>query len=980
MQTTRIDVILKTLDTRAREKTREFKRLGAPDLTDVVIVDSYITSANLSSDEKEQVLRSLVNPHIERGVIDSTIIEKPFTVAIEIGYLAGVTDNVGTTAMETITDVTGREHSDALVSSARVYALYGNVNDLEVERIKKSLYNALIERASLVTWNEYVAKHGFAKTIPHVDLHATANADIVSLSVSDEELLAMGTAGVKGSDGKRRGPLALSLKDMQAIREHFKTLGRNPTDIEIEMIAQTWSEHCKHRIFASPMEGLPKGIYKEYIKRATEEIRAKKGKKDFCVSVFSDNSGVIQFDKNWLVTHKVETHNSPSALDPFGGAITGIVGVNRDAIGTGLGSKPVANMYGFCVGEPTDTHPLFRDERMQEQMLPPRRILDGVVRGINSGGNCSGIPTTHGFLICEDRFRGKPLVFAGTVGLLPRKTAGRKSWEKAARPGDLIVSVGNRVGLDGIHGATFSSVKLDEGSPATAVQIGDPITQKKFSDMLVKEARDLGLYNSITDNGAGGISSAIGEMARESGGCRVDLEKVPVKYPGLAPWQIWISESQERMTLAVPKNKWKELSALAKRRGVEVTVIGEFTKGGQAQVAWNGKTILDLSLAFLHDGWPREELAIKEPIRVLTPLKRSAQSEFGTDMLALLSRPSIASHLYIAEQYDYEVQGGSVTKPVQGRGRVPAPSSVTKPVLSSKAGILMTSALYPTYSDGDTYKMAAASIDTAVRQAVVGGANLDSIAILDNFCWSRSNTPESLWDLREAGRACYETALAYETPYISGKDSMHNDFRGYDHKANPVSISIPPTLLISALAVLPNALDAVSLDFKQGGDLIYVIGETHDEFGGTEYGAMYGHATEGVPSVDANAWAKIYKSYGRARKYTNAGFAVARGGLATALNTMAIGGGLGYEIDLKKLRGTYTSREAALFAESQGRIVCTVSKRDRASFEKIMGTNAVCLGKVVKDDVVIVKDAKDTIVATTVEQLQLAFEKTFKGF
>ncbi|MEI8130297.1 MAG: AIR synthase-related protein [bacterium] len=980
MQTTRIDVILKTLDTRAREKTREFKRLGAPDLTDVVIVDSYTTSANLSSDEKERVLRSLVNPHIERGTIDSTIIEKPFTVAIEIGYLAGVTDNVGTTAMETITDVTGREHTDASVSSARVYALYGNVNDLEVERIKKSLYNALIERATLVTWNEYVAKHGFSKTIPHVDLHATASADIVSLSVSDEELLAMGTAGIKGADGKRRGPLALSLKDMQAIREHFKTLGRNPTDIEIEMIAQTWSEHCKHRIFASPMEGLPKGIYKEYIKRATEEIRTKKGKKDFCVSVFSDNSGVIEFDKNWLVTHKVETHNSPSALDPFGGAITGIVGVNRDAIGTGLGSKPVANMYGFCVGEPTDTHPLFRDERMQEQMLPPRRILDGVVRGINSGGNCSGIPTTHGFLICEDRFRGKPLVFAGTVGLLPRKTAGRKSWEKAARPGDLIVSVGNRVGLDGIHGATFSSVKLDEGSPATAVQIGDPITQKKFSDMLVKEARDLGLYNSITDNGAGGISSAIGEMAREAGGCRVDLEKVPVKYPGLAPWQIWISESQERMTLAVPKNKWKELSALAKRRGVEVTVIGEFTKGGQAQVAWNGKTILDLSLEFLHDGWPREELAIKEPMRVLTPLKHSVQSELGADMLALLSRPSIASHLYIAEQYDYEVQGGSVTKPVQGRGRVPAPSSVTKPVLSSKAGILMTSALYPTYSDGDTYKMAAASIDTAVRQAVVGGANLDSIAILDNFCWSRSNTPESLWDLREAGRACYETALAYETPYISGKDSMHNDFRGYDHKANPVSISIPPTLLISALAVLPNALDAVSLDFKQGGDLIYVIGETHDEFGGTEYGALYGHATEGVPSVNATAWAKVYKSYGRARKYTNAGFAVARGGLATALNTMAIGGGLGYEIDLKKLRGTYTSREAALFAESQGRIVCTVAKRDRESFEKIMGTNAVCVGKVVKDDIVIMKDGKDTVVATTVEQLQLAFEKTFKGF
>ncbi len=986
MNTTRIDVILTTPDTRAREKAREWKRLGAKDLADVVMVDSYVTDAVMTDFERENVLKSLVNATMERGTTSGTIIEKPFTIAIEIGYLPGVTDNVGTTAMETITDVTGRTHENASVSSSRVYALYGNVNDAEVERIKKSLYNPLIETAKLITWNEYQSGKGFSKVIPHVDLHAEAKADIVSLDVSDEELVKIGTQGIKNPEGnyaghgKRRGPLALNLADMQAIRSHFKTLGRAPTDIELEMIAQTWSEHCKHRIFASPMEGVARGLYKDYIKRATEEIRALKGKKDFCVSVFSDNSGIIEFDKNWLVTHKVETHNSPSALDPFGGAITGIVGVNRDAIGTGLGSKPVANMYGFCVGEPTDTRPLFRDERGEEQMLSPRRILDGVVKGVNSGGNASGIPTTHGFLLCEDRFRGKPLVFAGTVGLLPRKTAGRKSWEKAARPGDLIVSVGNRVGLDGIHGATFSSVKLDEGSPATAVQIGDPITQKKFSDMLVKEARDLGLYNSITDNGAGGISSAIGEMARESGGCRVDLEKVPVKYPGLAPWQIWISESQERMTLAVPKGKWKELAALAKRRGVEVTVIGEFTKGGQAEVRWNGETILDLSLEFLHNGWPREEIAIKEPMRVLAPLKKNPQSDIGADMLAILSRPSVASSLFISEQYDYEVQGGSVAKPIQGRGRVPSPSSVSKPVLSSPAGILMTSALYPNYSDGDTYKMAAASIDTCVRQALAGGANLDSIAILDNFCWSRSNTPESMWELREAGRACYETALAYETPYISGKDSMHNDFRGYDQKGEAVNISIPPTLLVSALAVLPKALDAKTLDFKKAGDSIYLIGETHDEFGGTEYGAMHGNATENVPNVDAKNWAKMYKTFGRARKYTDANFAVARGGLSVALSKMAIGGGLGFEVDLKKMPGTFTEAEGALFSESQGRIVCAVPSRDRAAFEKTMGKNAVCIGKVTKDESVVVKRGKEMLVETTLGKLVSAFEKTFRGF
>ncbi len=276
--------------------------------------------------------------------------------------------------------------------------------------------------------------------------------------------------------------------------------------------------------------------------------------------------------------------------------------------------------------------------------------------------------------------------------------------------------------------------------------------------------------------------------------------------------------------------------------------------------------------------------------------------------------------------------------------------------------------------------MAAASIDTCVRQALAGGADLDSIAILDNFCWSRSNTPESMWELREAGRACYETALAYETPYISGKDSMHNDFHGYDHKGNAVNISIPPTLLVSALAVLPKALEAKTLDFKQAGDSIYLIGETHDEFGGTEYGAMHGGATENIPATNAKEWTKVYKTFGKARKFTNATFAVARGGLSVALSKMAIGGMLGFEVDLKKLPGTYTSPEAALFSESQGRIVCAVSSRNRAAFEKAMGKNAVNIGKVTNDGTVIVKQGKEEIVETTVGQLAHAFESTFKGF
>lgn len=981
MSNTRIDVILKVPDTRALSKAREFNSLlDSEVVTHVCISDAYTTDAKLNQKQAQVSKGVLTNTTLETSYVNGMPFEKKFAYAIEIGYLPGVTDNVGATAKESIEDALGATLGNAHVASSRVYALYGSLNEQHIKHISKSLFNPLIERCVVYTWNDYQKNAGFSRVVPTVVLHGKKVADTISLAVSDEELTSIGTLGIKNKDATRRGPLALTLTDMQTIRDYFQNVEqRLPTDIELESLAQTWSEHCKHRIFASRMDGVENGLYKDYIKRATNEIRKKKGKKDFCVSVFSDNSGIIEFDENWLVSHKVETHNSPSALDPFGGAITGIVGVNRDAIGTGIGAKPVVNIYGFCVGNPDDTRTLFRDKNMKEEMLSPRRILDGVVKGVNAGGNCSGIPTMHGFLLAEDRFRGKPLVFAGTVGLLPKKSAGRKSWEKSARPGDYIVMVGNKVGLDGIHGATFSSVALDEGSPATAVQIGDPITQKKFSDAIIKEARDKGLYNSITDNGAGGLSSAVFEMAREAGGCHVTLEKVPTKYPGLAPWQIWISESQERMTLAVPKNKWKELSQLFSRRGVEATVIGEFTKSNRAVVSWDGTKILDMSLQFLHDGWPREEIKIKKPERTLKDFKQSAKADMKKDLMSMIAHPEIASSVFIGEQYDHEVQGGSVLKPIVGRGRVPSPSAVFMPVLGNERGVLLTSALYPTYSDADTYKMASASIDTAVRQAVVAGAPLDTIAILDNFCWSRSHTPESMYDLRESARACYETAIIYGTPFISGKDSMHNDFRGFDEKGNPTSISIPPTLLVSALSVMKNALSAVSLDFKNPGDSIYLVGATNNELGCALYGTLKGSATSGVPTTNAKEFLKIYKKYEKARKYTTSAMAIARGGLAVTLSKMAIGGMLGFDINLKKVKGNWNKDYEALFSESQGRILCTVSKKDKKAFEKILGTDATCIGTVTDGDVTI-KNGTASSVETTISDLKKAFTKTYKGY
>ncbi|MGH9856337.1 MAG: AIR synthase-related protein, partial [Acidobacteriota bacterium] len=488
------------------------------------------------------------------------------------------------------------------IYTSHVTFIAGKITKQEAEQIAATLYNPLIQRAHIKSYAQFVKDNGMDIIVPKVHLSAKQTISEVNLNVSDEELKNIGKQGIANPDGTRRGPLALDLTYMKTIQAYFKKLGRNPTDIELESLAQTWSEHCKHTIFADPMDEVKDGLFKRYIKRATEDIRKKKDKKDFCVSVFTDNSGAIAFDDDYLITHKVETHNSPSALDPFGGAITGIVGVNRDTIGFGMGAKPVANFYGYCLADPRIDIPLYRDKKRTNKMLSSRRIMDGVIDGVNAGGNQSGIPTPQGFVYFDERYRGKPLVFVGTIGLIPRKIKGKPSHVKKAQPDDYIIMLGGRVGKDGIHGATFSSEALDSGSPAAAVQIGDPITQKKLSDAIVKEARDQQLYTSITDNGAGGISCSVAEMAKESGGATVHLETVPLKYPGLDPWEIWISESQERMTLAVPPKKWKRFAELMQRRGVEATIIGEFTKSGKCIVKQNGKTIMDIDMDFLHNG------------------------------------------------------------------------------------------------------------------------------------------------------------------------------------------------------------------------------------------------------------------------------------------------------------------------------------------------------------------------------------------
>ncbi|MDQ5971279.1 MAG: phosphoribosylformylglycinamidine synthase subunit PurSL [Patescibacteria group bacterium] len=971
-------------------KILPFNNLGLyGKVANVSVIDSYLVNASLTPEQLNLTGQSLINKKLENYSINSLPNLANFSYILEIGFAPGVTDNVAHTVMESVSDLLKRPFADVeAVYTSKVFLIGGTISKEDVNKIAFSLHNPLIERATIFPVSNELKNKGLPLYVPVVVLPKKKDCIVVPLSnANTDELIKTGKEGILDPDGDRRGPLALDLESMKVIQNFFKNIKRNPTDIELESLAQTWSEHCKHTIFANSIDDIKDGLYKSYIKKATNDIRKAKGKNDFCLSVFSDNAGGIVFDDTYMVSHKVETHNSPSALDPFGGAITGIVGVNRDTIGFGMGAKPIANVYGFCFGYPDDKRELYKDKKLKQKMLPPARIVDGVIKGINAGGNCSGIPTINGFTKFDDRYRGKPLVFAGTIGLSPRIVNGKNATEKRARAGDYIVVVGGKVGLDGVHGATFSSVVLDSSSPATAVQIGDPITQKKLSDAIVKEARDRNLYNSITDNGAGGISCSVAEMAKECGGAVVDIENVPLKYPGLSPWQIWISESQERMTLAVPKNKWDEFQKLMESRGVQASVIGEFSKNKNCVVRHNGKVIMDMPMEFLHNGLPARQLHSKRDVKIFNEPKLPNGYNRTKEFLTLVGSANLGSNRWISEQYDHEVQSSSVVKPLSGAGLINTDAQVIKPVFKSDRAVVVTSSVYPSYGDINTYDMTSCAIDTAVRNAICAGGTLDHLAILDNTCWCSSYDEVRLGELVDAIRACYDTAVDYGTPFISGKDSMFNDFKGYDKDGNSVAISIPPTLLISAIGVMKDFNKAVTPEFKIAGDTIYILGETHDELGASEYYKQIGKNIaigNSVPKVDTKKNTKIYKALEKviAKGIVASAISVNSGGLAQALAKASVGGMLGINVDLKKLAGTASSIDAKLFSESQGRIVVSVAKGNVKAFESLIKNIPYTkIGQVKSGKEFLIKNGTQKIVDTkvdTISKFHNSFSNSFK--
>jgi len=937
-------------------------------------IEVYSIDADLSSEQVMTLGEKLfADPIIQ--IFSEKPLAKDFSWLIEVGFKPGVTDNVGGTAKRACEVILKTSLNGVYFS--RQYLLEGNITKEDAEKIAGGLLaNGLIERWEILSCSDYTKGKKIHIPLPVVRGKHTPSVARIDLNISDKKLKEMSNQKL----------LALNIAEMKAIQAYFndEKVAREreeyrltlPTDVEIEVLAQTWSEHCKHKIFNSQItysdenESLViNSLFSTYIKRATKEIN-----KSWLVSVFTDNAGVIKFNDDYNLVMKVETHNTPSALDPYGGAITGIVGVNRDPLGTGIGARLIFNTDVFCFASP------FYDKEMPPRLLHPKRIFEGVRRGVEHGGNKSGIPTVNGCIVFDERYLGKPLVYCGTGGIMPSMINGKPSHLKEINNGDLIVMTGGRIGKDGIHGATFSSLVLDEDSPVTAVQIGDPITQKKMIDFLL-EARDRGLYNSITDDGAGGLSSSVGEMAQLSGGCLIELDKCPLKYPGLDPWEILLSESQERMTLAVSPEKIDEFLALAGTRDVEATVIGTFTDSGKFQVKYGDRNVAYMDMEFLHNGLPDMKLnarwvkrRFEEPVIGVVDLSMTLKN--------LLSRLNICSKEYVIRQYDHEVQAGSVIKPLTGDG--PSDAAVVRPLLDSMEGVVIANGICPRYGDIDTYHMTACAIDESVRNHIAVGGSFDHLAGLYNFCWcdpeKSEKTPDGEFKLAQlvrANMALYDYTKSYGVPCISGKDSMKNDYQIGGRK-----ISIPPTVLFSTIGKIDDVRKAVTMDAKRPDDRVYILGMTKDELGASEYYASLGFIGNDVPRVNAPSARKLYMALENAIKESVVASChdCSDGGLGVALAESAFSGGLGMTIKLTKVPVENIRRsDTILFSESQSRFVVTVAPENVTRFEALMkGTVFADVGTVTKQKDFIVMDGEKVVLRAGIDELKDAWQKTLR--
>lgn len=900
------------------------------DYAKTILTDS-VTEVLFSSDSKNLDLTAFLG---ERGFKDPII--------CDINFKPGVTDNSAQAVLEAFELIPDLKVYDLKVASGQCYFLQCTdiLTDHELEKKAfEKLGNPLLQNVRIYRKDALMTNLRMQNPKIIEVLATPSDSFTVDLNLDDTALMKLNTDNC----------WALSLDEIHFVHDYFKTLDRSPTDVEMEVIAQSWSEHCKHKIFASHIEysegELPshmkklgnfevKSLFKTFIRGATEKIKADRNL-EWLVSIFHDNAGIVRFDKNIDVCIKVETHNSPSALDPYGGALTGILGVNRDILGCGQGAKPIANTNVFCLAEDS----FFKENniKLPVKLKNPDRIAEGVHTGVQDGGNKSGVPTVNGAFVYDKDYVGKPLVFCGTVGVLPQKENNLSTAEKRQKPGDYIVMSGGKIGKDGIHGATFSSMELDENAPASVVQIGDPITQKRLGDFLI-EARKLNLFSSVTDNGAGGLSSSVGEMAAVTNGAIIDLDRAPTKYPGLSPFELMVSESQERMTFSVPKEKINQFLQLSEKRNVISSVIGEFTNQGQLIVRYHGQTVADLNLHFLHESLRPMQLKAhidkqsieysKQTHWLNGQIKRAVISKDSkVQLLDLMASPNVRSHEHLVRRYDHEVKAATLVKPFTGSEKVGqhAPTDAGVIWLYPHGGerdnaISVSCGIAPQISQHDAYEMAVWALDEAVRNSVCVGADPAEMVLIDNYCWPDPMTSpknpdgaHKLAQLVRASKAIYDLSTDYGMPFVSGKDSMKNDF-----VADDVKISVQPTLLVTAMGRVRSLNHITTSEAKNPGDLVYLIGP--DQL------------------TDFKKQLMLYKNLHQAIKlgFVNSAHDVSDGGLVVSLVEKVMSTTLGLEIDT----------QLELFKESAGRIVVTINPKFKIEFTNLFPSDCTYLGTV----------------------------------
>ncbi len=957
-------------------------------------INIVTVEADLDNEALEKIRKEVfTNPVTQVSSLDPLDIE--FDFCIWIGYRPGVRDNAGATAVEAVRDLLKKDFStDQGIYTSKRYCLTGpGLTREDAEKIAcEILSNSIIQQYKVFTKDLWDKKTGAGVTPAKVILDHEPSFDVVDID-TDETLARISF----------ERSLSLNAKDIPVIREYFldkkvladrETVGLSkPTDVELEYISQARSDHCCHTTFNGIFRytdtetgetAVENSLFKTYIKEPTLAL---KETREWVVSVLWDNAGVGAFDdeNNYVITG--ETHNSPSNMEAYGGAITGIVGVYRDPMGTGLGSKLFMGSFGFCVGDVNYQGPL-------KPPLHPRRLLDGVIEGVKDGGNKSGVPTTFGQTLFDPGFMGKALVFVTALGIMPKTIAGRPSHEKTTSPGELIIMSGGRVGKDGIHGVTASSKSYSENTPAGHVQIGDPYTQKKMHDFLLI-CNDEGLITFITDNGGGGLSSSVGESAMLSNGCEVWLDKVPLKYEGLDMWEIWISESQERMTIAIKPENLDRFMALSDLHEVESTVIGKYTDSGKLHIKYHDQTCAYVDMDLLDKGFPAWEFDAvwtAPAFRGLAEPVISSPTNFNAVLEAMLARPNICSKEWIMRQYDHEVQGGSVVKPLSGVKRnIPSDASVTRPVLTSNRGLAFSQSILPWYSKIDAFHMMTCTIDEAVRRLISVGGTLDHIGGVDNFCWpdigyDAASNPDGKFKAAQLVRACRalkEACVAYGVPLLSGKDSMYVDGHLEGQFGERIKVSALETVQFSAVSLVSDISRCVTLEPKCANDLVYVMGNTADELGASEYYEMFGKIGLNVPQVDFSKFKVVYRALEKAveKELLASCHAVGRGGLGVHLSLLTMAGGLGLDIDLVGLPVVVDRAlafEKLLFSESAGRLIVTVNPENRATFEKLCkGLPCACIGTVTDShDRLRIKGA-DASVDLPVSALEAAFNKTF---